>query len=146
MLKTRIDVMRHGEPEGGDVLRGRTDHALTDKGWAQARQRCANLLALQQPWQQIISSPLQRCRAFAEQLAEQLQIPCVIEDHWQEIDYGDWENQSSKVLWQQNPKHIQQLWSDPMNFCAPNGEAVSDFSARIEQAWLQTVKNSLTLN
>ena len=38
MQPTFIDVMRHGEPEGicpegGTLLRGRTDHALTDKGW-----------------------------------------------------------------------------------------------------------------
>lgn len=28
-----IDLLRHGEPVGGNVLRGRTDHELTELGW-----------------------------------------------------------------------------------------------------------------
>jgi len=36
MNKTVIDLLRHGEPEGGRIYRcGETDHALRDAGWTQ---------------------------------------------------------------------------------------------------------------
>ena len=30
-----VDFIRHGEPEGGDILRGRVNPKLTELGWAQ---------------------------------------------------------------------------------------------------------------
>jgi len=142
MLKTRIDVMRHGEQEGGDVLRGSTDHLLTEKGWQQARQRTEYFIARNEGWNKIISSPLSRCKNFAEELADKLQLPLEVQQDWREIDYGDWENQSTKDLWTKNAEHMQQLWADPMQFCAPNGEAVSDFTQRILSAWRQTIADN----
>lgn len=143
MLKTRIDVMRHGEPEGGDVLRGSTDHQLTENGWRQARVRVKHLAGDDSgqapPWNKIITSPLSRCRSFAEELAAQYRLPVEVQPEWREIHYGDWENQCSKDLWLKNAEHMQQLWADPMKFCAPNGEAVADFSERIKNAWRQTL-------
>ena len=36
---TRIDLIRHGEPSGGDVFRGRVNPPLTDLGRWQFRER-----------------------------------------------------------------------------------------------------------
>ena len=154
MVSTTIDVMRHGEPEGGDVLRGTTDHQLTEKGWGQAQQRAEMVLAAHgfqdssEPcWDAIVSSPLSRCQAFARKLSQQLsqqqEIELHVVDNWREIDYGDWENRCTKELWNENTEHLQQLWSDPLNFCAPNGEAVPDFSKRIDAIWAETIQQHL---
>ena len=72
--KIIVDFMRHGEPEGGEVLRGRVDHPLSKLGWQQMQLAAAPGLvngqsAATSQWTDIISSPLQRCRAFAEKLA-----------------------------------------------------------------------------
>ena len=34
-----VDLIRHGEPEGGDVFRGHSDHPLTELGWQQFWER-----------------------------------------------------------------------------------------------------------
>ena len=160
MQPTFIDVMRHGEPEGicpdgGTILRGRTDHILTKKGWLQAQQRCQlivdsnnaekkNLIHASviknpaSPWDIIISSPLLRCAEFGQTLAEiYLKTPAdfFIQPQWCEIDYGDWDGKSTAKIWQEQPEIMEKMWQAPLEFCAPNGEAVIDFSQRIEQAW-----------
>jgi alpha-ribazole phosphatase len=149
---TFIDVMRHGEPEGscpegGTILRGSINHVLTDKGWLQAHQRVNNLLTKKtlengKEWDVIISSPLKRCAQFAQKLgaqklgAEKTTIPVVIKDAWRELHYGDWEGRSTQSIWQDQPEVMEKMWQKPLEFCAPNGESVKDFSQRIEQAWL----------
>lgn len=143
MQPTFIDVMRHGEPEGvcpegGTILRGRTDHALTDKGWLQAYQRAEQLLNDGNEWDVIISSPLIRCAHFAKALITEKLMShpdCLIDARWREIDYGDWDGLSTAKIWQDSPELMEKMWQDPMEFCAPKGEAVTDFSMRIEQAW-----------
>ena len=143
MQPTFIDVMRHGEPEGicpegGTILRGRTDHALTDKGWLQAYQRAEQLLNDGNEWDVIISSPLIRCAHFAKALITEKLMShpdCLIDARWREIDYGDWDGLSTAKIWQDSPELMEKMWQDPMGFCAPEGEAVTDFSLRIEQAW-----------
>ena len=74
-----VDFIRHGEPHGGDILRGRVDPALTDLGWTQM-QKATGLSSEHVPseitpnWSEIISSPLKRCRDFAEQVAANTKI------------------------------------------------------------------------
>lgn len=146
---TFVDVMRHGEPEGGcpqggTILRGSIDHALTEKGWLQAQQRIANTAA---NWDVVVSSPLIRCADFAAQLVANLESnaransteynapPLLIRDAWREIHYGDWEGKSTQAIWQETPELMEKMWQDPLAFCAPQGESVQDFSQRIAQAW-----------
>ena len=81
-----VDLLRHGEPEGGDILRGRINPKLTPTGWRQMSTSAAltldpnaayaaelGLLApviptpLTPRWTKVISSPLARCQHFAAQ-------------------------------------------------------------------------------
>ena len=62
MITTYIDIIRHGEPVGGRVFRGRTDHCLTERGCEQFQQRIERL---GQHWQHVVSSPLLRCKQSA---------------------------------------------------------------------------------
>ncbi|MBL4797940.1 MAG: histidine phosphatase family protein [Oleispira sp.] len=149
MQPTFIDVMRHGEPEGtcpegGTILRGSTDHLLTKKGWWQAEQRCQSIISAEKqkknnavPWDIIISSPLLRCSDFAQSLVDSCldKDKLFIQPQWREIHYGDWDGKSTAKIWQEQPEIMEKMWQAPLEFCAPNGEAVIDFSQRIEQAW-----------
>lgn len=130
MITTYIDIIRHGEPVGGQVFRGRTDHTLTELGIEQFKQR---IKRLDYRWQHIVSSPLLRCKQSAELLANEHSIPWHIEPKFAEINFGEWENQLiEKIMAEQS---ISQLWQDPMNFCAPQGEHTTALQERALLAW-----------
>ena len=140
---TRIDVIRHGEPEGGEVFRGRTDHALTDNGRRQFRER---LSAHPANWQQVISSPLQRCHESALETVTKLKreghnIDCTTDERWAEIDYGDWEDCLISDITRAQKTQFRALWEDPMDFCAPGGEPVSALQQRVLAAWTSLLEN-----
>lgn len=135
MITTYIDLIRHGEPVGGKVFRGQTDHPLTERGIAQFKQRTQRL---GHHWQQIVSSPLLRCIESAELLAAEQQIPLQIEPNLSEIHFGAWENQKvAEVMAEHNISH---MWHDPMNFCAPQGESTAALQERSLLAWQQALK------
>ena len=115
-IVTFLDVIRHGEPEGGEVFRGRTDHRLTDNGRRQFQQRLERNPG---DWQRVVSSPLSRCSESAERVAGQSGLTLHIDERWAEIDYGAWENVPIKEIMSAEQTHVRQLWEDPMNFCAP---------------------------
>lgn len=128
-MKT-LDLLRHGQPEGGNVFRGRTDHPLTDEGWQQMYQSCEN-----REWDVIITSPLSRCQEFAHKLADKLQLEVVIAEDFREYDFGLWENQPMDKVFKEDFERLKGMWNDPLNFVAPEGEALSNFEGRVLKAW-----------
>jgi alpha-ribazole phosphatase len=135
MITTYIDIIRHGEPVGGKVFRGHTDHCLTERGIEQFQQR---IKRLGYNWQQVISSPLLRCQQSAHWLAQEQDIPLHIEPNLAEIHFGKWENQNvAKIMAEED---ISQLWQDPMNFCAPQGESTAALQQRAVLAWHDLLK------
>jgi len=122
-----LDLLRHGETELGGGLRGSLDDALTATGWAQMRAA-----VLQQgPWDRLVSSPLQRCARFAEELGERLNLPVSLEKDLQELHFGAWEGQSAAALMDTDAEGLGLFWADPYGFTPPDGEPVSDFSRRV---------------
>ena len=91
-----LELLRHGETELGGGLRGSLDDALTAAGWAQLRAAVIE----GGPWDRLISSPLQRCARFAEELAAQQSLPLSLEPDLQELHFGDWEGRSTAELMQ----------------------------------------------
>lgn len=137
-MSLTLDLLRHGETELGGGLRGSLDDALTARGW----QQMQDAVAERGPWDRIISSPLQRCRLFAEALAARRQLPLSLEPGLQELHFGDWEGRSAAELMQTDERGLGLFWSDPYGFTPPNGEPVLEFStrvlgavARLHQAW-----------
>lgn len=124
---TTVDFLRHGEVSGGSYYRGSTDDPLAEQGWQQMKHAVAD-----QHWDQIISSPLLRCLAFAEQLSDQTDIPLSIESDWQEICFGDWEGKTANQI---NPEELTKYYQDPINNFPNNGESYLTFENRINQAW-----------
>jgi len=136
-----LDVIRHGQPEGGDILRGRIDPPLTDLGWQQMRAATGLLAegphAATPPWTHVVTSPLQRCRAFAEAAANELALKSSlsIDDQWIEIDYGDWDGMPI-AQWREAAKpQFAAFKSDLSALEPPNGERYLDFRDRIISAW-----------
>ncbi len=124
---TRIDLLRHGETEQGGGFRGSLDDALTAHGWQQMR----DAVALAGPWDVLVSSPLQRCAAFARELAVQQGLPLQLEPDLRELHFGDWEGRSAADLMQDNAEALGLFWADPYGFTPPGGEPLVQFEARV---------------
>lgn len=128
---TLIDLLRHGEPVGGRRYRGQRDDPLSEKGWEQMWRAVSG----QTPWQHIISSPLSRCRAFAEAFAEQQALPIAVDVRLQEIGFGDWEGKSAAELKQQDPEIISRYYHDPLHNRPAGAEPLASFLSRIRAAY-----------
>ncbi|WP_277591689.1 alpha-ribazole phosphatase family protein [Pseudomonas chlororaphis] len=126
-MTLRLDLLRHGETELGGGLRGSLDDALTDAGWQQMRAAVAGL----GPWDRLVSSPLQRCARFAEELGARLALPVTLDPDLQEVHFGAWEGQSAAALMATNAEALGRFWADPYAFTPPQGEPVLAFSARV---------------
>lgn len=132
MPETTIDLIRHGEPEGGRAYRGHSiDDPLSEKGWQQMWNAVADLA----PWDQIISSPLKRCHAFAEALSKKYMIPCEVEDNFKEIGFGCWEGRTPDQIKADNLQEYENFYLDPVN-CRPAGaEPLDSFIQRVTKSY-----------
>ena len=126
-MTLHLDLLRHGETELGGGLRGSLDDALTPLGWQQMRDAVVG----GGPWSRLVSSPLQRCARFAEELGAQLGLPVTLEQDLQELHFGAWEGRSAAALMETDADALGRFWSDPYGFTPPEGEPVSDGSARV---------------
>lgn len=130
-ITTVIDLLRHGEVEGGRKYRGQLDDPLTEKGWQQLRRTTAN----KQGWQHIISSPLKRCADFAAEFSEATSLPLNKRDAFKEISFGLWEGKTADELLKSDESKVKKYWDDPVNTTPPDGENVLDFEKRILHGW-----------
>jgi alpha-ribazole phosphatase len=89
----------------------------------------------QQPWTEVIASPLLRCRAFAEHIAEVNSLPVAIEQDWQEIDYGDWDGMPLAQWRESAADQFRRFRKDITALAPPNGEDFVSFRDRILKAW-----------
>ena len=128
---TTIDLMRHGEPVGGSKYRGQTDDPLSERGWAQMRAAVDG----HRPWEAILTSPLARCRAFAEELAARLALPLELDARLVEVGFGEWEGRTAEELLATDPERLARFWSDPLRHAPPGGETLTAFRDRILAAW-----------
>lgn len=122
-----LELLRHGETEQGGGLRGSLDDALTTAGWAQLRAAVVNAGS----WDRLVSSPLQRCARFAEELAAQRRLPLSLEPGLQELHFGAWEGRSAAELMETDAEALGRFWADPYAFTPPGGEPLVDFEARV---------------
>ncbi|WP_194789435.1 alpha-ribazole phosphatase family protein [Pseudomonas sp. UFMG81] len=125
-----LDLLRHGETELGGGLRGSLDDALTEKGWAQMRQAVAE----GGPWDVLVSSPLQRCALFADELGARLGLPVQREADVRELHFGDWEGRSAAQIMDSEAEALGLFWNDPYAFTPPAGEPVLAFAERVQGA------------
>ncbi len=136
-VSTTIDLIRHGEPEGGKRYRGQLDDPLSELGWRQMR----SAIGEQAPWDCIISSPLSRCAAFADELSAKYQLPVEFDARLKEIGFGVWEGRTAEELMEQEPERLQKFWRDPIRFAPPGAENLQRFQQRIAAVWQEILGN-----
>jgi len=127
----QIDLIRHGEYEGEKAYCGSTDRKLSEKGWQQMSAACD----CHNSWEQIISSPLSRCTAFAKQLSDNLQIPLTIDGRWREMHFGRWDGFTALDIMQNDEQALTDFWKNPVKYSPPEGETLQQVVSRILVAW-----------
>lgn len=128
---TTIDLIRHGEPVGGNRYRGQLDDPLSEKGWMQMRAAVADHC----PWNVIVSSTLSRCAAFAGELAQRHAIPLELDARLMEIGFGEWEGRTAAEVTAQDAMLLKRFWLDPLNNVPPGAEKMTAFRDRVIPAW-----------
>ncbi len=123
-----IDLMRHGEPQGGKRFRGHSiDDPLSDKGWEQMRGAITGGYS----WDCVVSSPMLRCKAFALEVAEQQKCGCNVIDDLKEIGFGHWEGKSRAIIRALYAKEYAQFYANPEQNPPKNAEQLGIFYRRI---------------
>ncbi|MDJ0805323.1 MAG: alpha-ribazole phosphatase family protein [Gammaproteobacteria bacterium] len=136
MVITTVDLLRHGEPKGGRRYRGQIDDPLSENGWREMWQAASGGT----PWQHIISSPLSRCRAFANSLSEKLHVPLEQDERFREVGFGDWEGKTADELRAADPDTIRRFYQDPIENRPTGAEPLDQFSHRVSAALNQSIE------
>ncbi|MDP2504420.1 histidine phosphatase family protein [Oceanobacter sp. 3_MG-2023] len=140
---TIIDLVRHGAVDGEAALYGRFDIALSPVGWRQLEQALAAITAADTSIDAIISSPLQRCQAFAAHWAQQQGMALDIVPALREYDFGDWDGIPFTTLFgppEDNPdgwSELEAFAQFPAGNPPPGGERIEQVYERVVQGWQQ---------
>jgi alpha-ribazole phosphatase len=120
-----LDLIRHGETDAPGRLMGRTECALSQKGWSQFERQTAD-----RAFTRIVASPLKRARAAAERLAQARGLTVAIDPDWAEMDFGVWDGSPLKDLHTQHAgmAEIYQRGDAP---AAHGGESWMDLTRRV---------------
>jgi broad specificity phosphatase PhoE len=128
MQAASIELLRHGDT-GQRSYRGRLDDPLLEIGWRQLRAA-----VLGRDWDAVVSSPLQRCAAFAQELAQARGLPLQLDARLAEYDFGDWQGVPIETLAEAQGEALGRFWSNPAAYPPPGAEAFDAFRARLVAA------------
>ncbi|SEM77065.1 histidine phosphatase family protein [Nitrosomonas marina] len=138
MTETIIELIRHGEPVGGRRYRGHAiDDPLTEKGWRQMWNTVGDC----HHWQQIISSPLSRCQAFAIALGKRHNIGVTVEARFSEVGFGEWEGLSHEIIKTDRFDEYHAFLRDPVNRRPKGAEPLDSFIQRVAAAYDDAVQH-----
>lgn len=131
---TTVDLLRHGEPLGGQKYRGSLDDPLSPQGWSQMQQVVD---AQEIAWQQIVTSPMVRCADFSRKLGETRSVPVHVEPAFREMGFGLWEGKSKQTLLadERFREHLLRFWKNPRDNPPPEGESIPALHDRVCLAW-----------
>lgn len=139
MTTTTLYLVRHAWHERmSRVLCGRMPGVgLADDGIAEARRAAERLCAC--GVSAIFSSPLDRARQTAAEIARVLELEIVVDEALNEIDLGEWTGRSFDEL--NNDPAWRQWNSRRDRVRAPGGEAMSDVQQRLD-AWMARTREN----
>ena len=140
MADITIDFLRHGEPEGTSTYRGNgVDDPLSEKGWSQMWGAVGNDC----PWDVIFSSPLSRCKTFAEALAEKHSIPVKVDNRLKEVGFGSWEGRERAEIQKNNADEYEAFYRDPVNHRPEGAELWGAFFQRVASVYDEVAKKHI---
>ncbi|EHQ52247.1 phosphoglycerate mutase [Ectothiorhodospira sp. PHS-1] len=130
-----IDLLRHGEPAGGERYRGSgVDDPLSEQGLEQMWRAVGGCAPASGPWSRIISSPMRRCLDFAVPLSHALNLPLTQVPDLREVGFGSWEGRTPTELRQNSPEAFLAFFRDPMRARPRGAEPLKDFRRRVDGA------------
>ena len=131
MSNTLVDFLRHGEPVGGRRYRGDgADDPLSDKGW----QQMWDAVGDSAPWTHIVTSPMQRCHAFAKALQERYELPVEVDTRFREVGLGSWEGLSPDEIIARDEDEYEAFYRNPQRNRPHGSEPLEVFGARVAEA------------
>jgi broad specificity phosphatase PhoE len=131
---TTMLLIRHGQIRANVEGRwhGSTDSPLTWRGRRQASRTGRYLADSAQKPTHIYSSPLERCRHTAQQIARRLDIIPEVEDNLREYGIGEWEGMRFNDL-AEDHNFVRRALDDP-EFAPPGGESLASVARRMNHA------------
>ncbi|MEU0377674.1 bifunctional RNase H/acid phosphatase [Streptomyces cyaneofuscatus] len=130
-------LLRHGEtlltPEKRFSGSGGTDPELSAIGRDQAARAAAHFAALGTV-QEIVSSPLRRCRETAAAVADRLGLDVRIEDGLRETDFGAWEGLTFGEVRERYGDDLTTWLADPETAPTGGGESFAEVAERVAAA------------
>jgi len=135
-----VYLLRHGEIATPGILAGKTNVALSELGRKQVLQAISSLKNIDR----CISSPLIRCNESASLYCQQNSLSLEVDNNIKEMNFGDWDGNSYQELWCINSplsrsplttSAIGDFWQNPWQNQPPNGEAMDNFVARVDNWW-----------
>ncbi|MEM1390404.1 MAG: alpha-ribazole phosphatase [Pseudomonadota bacterium] len=135
-------LLRHTTPDIAEgICYGQTDLDVVDTFESEAKVALAAL----PPFQQIISSPLLRCRKLADFVAGRSGLSVQTDERLMEMNFGRWEGQS----WSDIPRAEIDAWAGDFIHARPHGgESVAILRRRVHRALsdiVRTEKQSLVV-
>ncbi len=132
MTHRTLDLIRHGQPQGGSRYRGHgVDDPLSPRGWEQMR----TAVGTQCHWDVIVSSPLRRCREFAREVSERHDLALHIDEDLKEVGFGAWEGKTRVEIQAEDPEGYRAFYRDPIHARPPGAEPLETFLERTRHAW-----------
>jgi alpha-ribazole phosphatase len=127
-MTTSIELLRHGDT-GQRSYRGQIDDPLTDIGWAQLREAVEG-----RTWDIIVASTLQRCAAFARELALARGLPLRLDARLAEYNFGRWQGVPIEKIAEEQGDALGRFWADPVAHPPPGAETFDAFRDRLSAA------------
>lgn len=118
-------LIRHGEPENGGTLLGRTDPPLSQQGRRQMR-------GIRQTFAAVYTSTLRRARESAALLSAESAV--LILPELDEISHGVWDGKKWEEIERDFPELASKKLTDWLGVTPPGGESWADFTVRVERA------------
>lgn len=125
----KIYLIRHGHTDNEGIFDSYSSIGINPKG-----KRASVALG---KWLRrhsitlIYSSPITRALQTAEVINKYLQVPRRVEKGFQEIDFGDWQGKSYRVILKQSPNYLDEVDKKQELFTFPNGENIAQFNYRV---------------
>lgn len=138
----KLILVRHGVTvcnEGG-ALSGFKDSILSEKGKSQA-SKIAEYLK-DEDIDKIYTTPLSRTKDTMKKLAEIKNIQTEETSLLNEINFGDFEGLSFKVIEEKYPEEVEKMIKEGFEYKYPNGESLEDTFTRVKNEMSKIINDN----